>query len=61
MISAIGIMIGCYILTKMFSLCLEKEERYSCLFPRVLAVGTILITALCMLILFFGSSPGTPG
>lgn len=60
MISAIGIMIGCYILTKMFSMLLEKDDRHSSSFPRALAVVTILITALCMLTLFVGSGPTPP-
>jgi hypothetical protein len=46
MIPTIGIMIGCYIITRMCSFLLRKEQRAESALVKVLAVITILVTIL---------------
>lgn len=48
MIPTIGIMIGCYIITRMISFLTRKGDRAESTLVLVFAVITILITLLCM-------------
>ena len=48
MIPAIGVMIGCYIVTRCTSMICDKNEA---VIVKVLGVGTWILTALCLAIL----------
>ena len=52
MLPAIGIMIGCYIITRMISLLSRINERKESIIVKLFCVITIIITLLCMLSLF---------
>ena len=56
MIPIIGIMMGCYIITRMISFITRKEERAESLLVKICAVITVVITIICMASLIMSSS-----
>ena len=51
MIPAIGLIIGCYVCTRMFALLVINGNRIGNIVLKTLAVITMLVTALCVWIL----------
>ena len=51
MIPAIGLIIGCYVFTRMFALLVRNGNRIGNIVLKTLAVITMLVTALCVWIL----------
>jgi len=51
MIPAIGLIIGCYVFTRMFALLVRNGNRIGNIVLETLAVITMLVTALCVWIL----------
>ena len=49
MIPTIGIMIGFYIITRMLSFLLRKEQRSENMFVKILAVITIIVTIISII------------
>ena len=50
MLPDIGVMVGCYIVVRMLSLCNKKDES---IIVRILAVITIIVAAFCTFDLIF--------
>jgi formate hydrogenlyase subunit 3/multisubunit Na+/H+ antiporter MnhD subunit len=59
MIPAIGVMIGCYIITRMTETLLPESEEWTRWVVGVLAVVTILVTGFMMADLITGSQSAT--
>lgn len=57
MIPAIGIMMGCYILTRMVSFMTRKGENSEDLLVKSLSMVTVFITILCIGVLIYGPGP----
>jgi len=49
MIPTIGLMIGCYIVTRMTSFLMREGERSESIFVKISAAGTLLVTFVCIL------------
>jgi hypothetical protein len=61
MIPAIGVMIGCYIITRMAQVLLGSEQEWARGVSMLLAAITILVTALMMAQLITGSQSANEG
>ena len=48
MIPTIGLIIGCYVFTRMFSLLVRNGNRTENIILKILAIITMLVTALCV-------------
>ena len=60
MIPSIGIMIGCYVITRMTSFATRSGDRAESNLVKGFAVVTILVTALVIATLLTNSSPSLP-
>ena len=60
MIPTIGVMIGCYIITRMISFLTRAGEIKESILVKLFSVITILITAICVLDLLLSGASSTP-